>query len=362
MPTRKQNGILATMLVAVSVGFGWILWPFFGAILWGLLLSILFSPVYEGVLALMPRSRNLAATATVLLIAILVVFPLTVVGTGLVQEVSGVFDRLKSGELDPRRSLEDIRSSLPQWAMNLITDLESTRIGDVMERLSTALVQGGQFVAGQILSIGQATLNFLLSVFVMLYLLFYLLRDGRTLLGYAQRALPLPPEQQRVLFSKLTATVRGTLKGDIVIAFVQGVLGGLIFWVLGLGTPILWGAVMAVLSLLPVVGTGLVWGPAALYLLVTGSVAEGIGLFAYGALVISSVEYVLRPVLVGNDIKMPSYLVLLSTLGGIATFGINGFVIGPLAAALFLSAWEMRLHVMEARPDASSSGDGDQPR
>ena len=351
MSKQKENGILAVMLVAVSVAFGWILWPFFGAILWGLLLSIIFAPLYQAVLTLMPRWRNVAASATVLLIAILVVFPLIVVAAGLVQEVSGVFARLQSGELDVRRSISELRSSLPEWLMNLVTQLESTRLADVMERFSTALMQGGQFIAGQILSIGQATLNFFLSVFVMLYLLFYLLRDGSRLLGYVERAIPLAPEQQQVLASKFTATVRGTLKGDLVIALVQGILGGLIFWVLGLGTPILWGAVMAVLSVLPVVGTGLVWAPAAIYLLLTGSIWQGIVLLAYGALVISTIEYLLRPVLVGNDVKMPSYVVLLSTLGGIATFGINGFVIGPLAAALFLSVWDMRLQVNGERPD-----------
>jgi len=354
MPQQKENGVLAVMLVVVSVAFGWILWPFFGAILWGLLLSIIFTPMYQGLLSLMPRWRNVAASATVLLIAILVVLPLTVVAAALVQEVSGLFARLQSGELDVRRSISELRSSLPEWLMNLVTQLESTRLADVAERFSTALMQGGQFIAGQILSIGQATLNFFLSVFVMLYLLFYLLRDGGRLLGYAQRAVPLAPEQQQVLASKFTATVRGTLKGDLVIAFVQGIMGGLIFWVLGLGTPILWGAVMAVLSVLPVVGTGLVWAPAAIYLLLTGSIWQGIVLLAYGALVISTIEYVLRPVLVGNDVKMPSYVVLLSTLGGIATFGINGFVIGPLAAALFLSAWDMHLQVSGARPDASN--------
>ena len=111
---------------------------------------------------------------------------------------------------------------------------------------------------------------------------------------------------------------------------------------------------MAVLSLSPIVGTGFVWGPAAVYLLLTGSIWQGIVLLVYGALVISMIEYVLRPVLVGNDVKMPSYVVLLSTFSGIATFGINGFVIGPLAAALFLTAWEMRLQVSGGQRDAAS--------
>jgi predicted PurR-regulated permease PerM len=189
----------------------------------------------------------------------------------------------------------------------------------------------------------------------MLYLLFYLLRDGDTLLTFVQRAIPLPPEQRQVLVSSFTATVRGVLKGDIVVGLVQGTLGGLIFWVLGMGTPVLWGAVMAVLSLLPAFGTGLVWVPAGIYLLLTGSVWKGIVLLAFGALVISTIDNVLRPVMVGKDVKMPSYVVLVSTLGGIAVFGVNGVVIGPLLAALFLTAWEIYLQVSGGQQNAVSS-------
>ena len=302
----------------------------------------------------MPRQRNVASSATVLLIAILVVIPLTLVASALIQEVSGLVGRFQSGELDLQRSLSEFRSSLPEWAANLLAQFELTGLAAVRERLSTALTQGWQLIARQALSFGQVTVNFLLGVFIMLYLLFYLLRDGDTLLAYAQRAIPLPPEQQQALASSFTATVRGVLKGDLVVAVVQGILGGLIFWVLGIGTPILWGALMAVLSLLPLLGTGLVWAPAAIYLLLTGSVWKGIVLLAFGTLVISTIDNVLRPVLVGTDVKMPSYVVLVSSLGGIAIFGINGFVIGPLLAALFLTAWEMYLQVSGGQRDAAS--------
>jgi predicted PurR-regulated permease PerM len=122
-----------------------------------------------------------------------------------------------------------------------------------------------------------------------------------------------------------------------------------------MGTPVLWGAVMAVLSLLPAFGTGLVWVPAGIYLLLTGSVWRGVVLLVFGALVISTIDNVLRPVLVSKDIEMPSYVVLVSTLGGIAVFGVNGFVIGPLLAVLFLTAWEMYLQVRGAQQDAASS-------
>lgn len=353
--SNKQYGIVALMLAAITVAFGWLLWPFRGAILWAVLLSIIFVPWYQALLARKPRWRNAASGTTVLLIAILVVFPLTLVASALLQEVSGLVGRFQSGELDLQRSLLEFRSTLPESAANLLTRFELTGLPAVQERLSTSLTQGWQLIARQVVSFGQVTVEFLLGVFVMLYLLFYLLRDGDTLLGYVERVIPLPPEQQQVLASSFTATVRGVLKGDLVVAVVQGVLGGLIFWALGIGTPILWGALMAVLSLLPVFGTGLVWAPAAIYLLLSGSVWKGIVLLALGTLVISTIDNVLRPVLVGTDVKMPSYVVLVSSLGGIAIFGANGFVIGPLLAVLFLTAWEMYLKVSEAQQDAASS-------
>ena len=153
MPKQMENGSLAVVLVVVSVVFGWILWPFFGAILWGVVLSIIFAPAYQvraGVDAALAErcgERDCAADRDPRCV------PLTLVAGGLVQEVSGLFERLQSGELDLRRSLAEIRSSLPEWAMNLLTQLELTRLADVAERLSTALMQGGQFIAGQVLSI-----------------------------------------------------------------------------------------------------------------------------------------------------------------------------------------------------------------
>ena len=231
----------------------------------------------------------------------------------------------------------------------------STGLGALREKLSTTLVEGGQFIARQAVNIGKVTGDFLLNVFVMLYLLFYLLRDGQTLLTLFQRAIPLSPEHHQVFFSRFTATVRGTIKGDIVVGLVQGTLGGLIFWILGLGTPVMWGAVMAVLSLLPAFGTSLVWVPAGIYLLLTGSAWKGVVLLVFGSLVISTIDNVLRPVLVSKDVEMPSYVVLVSTLGGIAVFGVNGVVIGPLLAAIFLTAWEIYLQVRGAQQDAASS-------
>jgi len=211
----------------------------------------------------------------------------------------------------------------------------------VEQRLATVLTKGIQLLAGKVLSLGQNTMEFVVSLFIMLYLLFFLLRDGDDLARRITGAIPMRPQLQRKLAGRFTTVLRATVKGNLVVAVVQGGLGGLIFWILGLNAPVLWGAFMAVLSLLPAVGTGLVWLPTAVYLVVTGATAKGIILAAYGLLVIGSVDNVLRPILVGKDTQMPDYVVLLSTLGGLATFGFNGLIIGPMVAAMFITVWDI---------------------
>jgi predicted PurR-regulated permease PerM len=151
----------------------------------------------------------------------------------------------------------------------------------------------------------------------------------------------LHAHQQRELFSSFTTVIRATVKGNVVVAIVQGALGGLIFWFLGVHAAVLWAVVMAFLSLLPAVGSALVWLPVAIYFLVTGATWQGIVLIAFGVLVIGLVDNVLRPILVGKDTKIPDYVVLISTLGGMAIFGLNGFVIGPVIAAMFMAVWDI---------------------
>jgi predicted PurR-regulated permease PerM len=149
------------------------------------------------------------------------------------------------------------------------------------------------------------------------------------------------PERQRSLAWRFTTVIRATVKGNLVVALVQGVLGWLIFLILGVGAPVLLGVLIAVLSLLPAVGAPVVWVPVAIYLYATGQVWQSITLAVFGALVIGSADNILRPILVGKDTKLPDYVVLISTLGGLAVFGANGFVIGPVIAALFVAVWEI---------------------
>jgi predicted PurR-regulated permease PerM len=175
----------------------------------------------------------------------------------------------------------------------------------------------------------------------MLYLLFFFFRDGANLSRKIVEMIPLSSRHKHTLLEKLTTVIRATVKGNIVVAAVQGALGGVIFWILGVQGAILWGVLMAFLSLLPAIGAGFVWGPVALYFLATGSIMKRIILIAFGVPVIGLIDNLLRPMLVGKDTRLPDYVVFVSTVGGLELFGLNGFVIGPIIAALFISIWEI---------------------
>ncbi len=329
------------LVIAVSLAFAWILWPFYGAVFWGTILAILFAPLYRRLLRFMGQRRTIAALATVMIILLIVILPVTLIGALLVQEGLGLYEKFQSGELNLGRYFQQVFGVLPAWVSDLLDRFGLTDLSSMQERLSTGLVQGSQFVATKALNIGQNTFDFIVDLFIVLYLLFFLLRDGDDLVRRIRTAIPLHADQQRELLNRFTTVIRATVKGNVVVAVVQGALGGLIFWFLGVHAAVLWAVLMAFLSLLPAVGSALIWLPVAIYFLVTGATWQGIFLIAFGVLVIGLVDNVLRPILVGKDTKMPDYVVLISTLGGMAIFGLNGFVIGPVIAAMFMAVWDI---------------------
>lgn len=336
-----ENKTFLLLLVAVTIAFGWILWPFYGAVFWGAILALLFAPLYRILLRRFKKRRTLAALATVGVILLLVILPLALVSGLLVQEASGLYQRMQSGEFSVSRYFQQVHAALPAWVTGLLDRFGLGNLGLVQERLSLALTRGSQFLTTQALNIGQSTFDFVVSFFVMLYLLFFLLRDGASLGATIEEAVPLDGEIKRNLGGKFATVIRATVRGNIVVSLIQGALGGIILWMLGVHAPVLWGAVMAVLSLLPAVGAALVWAPVAIYFLATGAIVKGVVLIAFGVLVIGLVDNVLRPILVGKDTRLPDYVVLVSTLGGMALFGLNGFVIGPLVAAMFMATWDI---------------------
>lgn len=321
----------------------WILAPFYGAILWGIVVAIVFWPLNKRLIARFPGSPNLSASITLLAIIAIVIVPAILIGTLLIEQALSTYAELQAKPLNIGATLEAIRAGLPEWLRTYVDRFSMGNMAQIEQRVASILTDGVRLAASQAVSVGQGAFNFFIAISIMLYLSFYLLRDGRQITRTIGERVPLAEDLRRDLFGKFATVIRATIKGSIVVAIVQGTLGGIIFAFLGIDAPVLWGVVMGFLSLLPAIGTGLVWVPVAIYLFATGSYWQGGVLVFCGIFVIGMVDNALRPILVGKDTRMPDYVVLISTLGGISVMGINGFIIGPVIAALFIAAWDIFL-------------------
>ncbi|MGX7741441.1 AI-2E family transporter [Rhodopseudomonas parapalustris] len=357
----SENSFFILLLIGATVLFCWILWPLYGAVLWGVVIAILFAPLNRGLNRSFGFRRNLAALTSVAIIVLMVLLPLSLIGAALAREAAATYAKIESGNLDLLNKMRELMAARPDWLGDLLNRFGVGNLSDLQERLSAVLLRGSQYLAGQALDIGQSTFDFTVNLFVMVYLLFFLLRDGDLLAGRIRRALPLGVDHQTRLLDKFTVVIRATVKGNMLIALIQGALGGLAFYVLGVSGALMWAVVMAFMSLLPAVGAGIVWLPMALYLIATGSLWQGIGLIVWGSLVIGMVDNFLRPILVGKDTRMPDYVVLISTLGGLEVLGLNGFVIGPVIAAMFIATWDIYSSARQEAGNTPSMGAGAAP-
>jgi predicted PurR-regulated permease PerM len=354
-----QSRALVWLVVVITVLFALVLWPLFGAVSWAIFIAIVFAPVQERSVLVCRGRRGWAAFGTLMVIIVSVLLPTALLIASVTQEAAAFYERFKSGDISLSEYFQRGIDVLPLWVRSALDRFGLADLGLVQQKLVAALGRSGQALTSRAFTIGQNTLEFLVSLFVMLYLLFFLLRDGKSLSGHAARVLPLKEQHSKRLLEQFATVVRATVKGNVVVALVQGTLGGLAFWALGINGALLWGALMALLSLLPAVGAALVWGPVAVYLLSTGSIWPALGLTAWGVLVIGLVDNVLRPIMVGKETRLPDYLVLIATLGGLAIFGVNGFVIGPVIAAIFLVAWDI---FAEVRHEQGASAKERPPR
>ncbi len=327
------------LLVIITGLFLWLLKPFFAPLFWACAISLLFHPVQRRLEQWWGERPNITALATLLLCVVVVVIPVLLVLASFVREAADLYQRIDSGEIKPGALVDRLRDALPP--LEALLEKLNLDIASLRQHAADSAVSASRFVAQNALSVGQTTFQFILQLGLMLYVTFFLLRDGRALVKELARALPLGDEREALLFAKFAEVTRATIKGNLVVAAVQGALGWLIFWLLGIPAAILWGVVMAVLSLIPAVGAALIWFPAALYLFAIGQWIQAVILLLYGTLVIGLADNLLRPILVGRDTKLPDWLVLISTLGGLVWVGIHGFVMGPLVAALFVVVWQI---------------------
>ncbi len=270
------------LLVVVSIAFGWLLWPFYGAVFWGTILAIIFAPLQRRLVPRIGGRRNLAALITLALVLLLIVIlPLVVIS-----RFAGAGGRERLPEHQVRQT--QLRRLFPAGGGGLAAIgapvagafRPGRHLSSLQEKLSAGAMQASQVVATKAFSIGQNTFEFVISFGIMLYLLFFLLRDGPVLGRRIKQAMPLSEEHKHHLFAKFTTVIRATVKGNIAVAATQGALGGLIFWLLGIQGALLWGTLMAFLSLLPAIGAGLIWAPVAAYFLLTGAIWQGVVLIA----------------------------------------------------------------------------------
>jgi predicted PurR-regulated permease PerM len=332
---------LLGLMLSAALALGWIVLPFYGSILWGAVIALTFAPLNRHLLPRTGGRPSLAAMLTLLVAVLLGVLPLALVVALLASEATTVYTRLQSGEWQPAAYLRHLFHALPE---SVITWLGRMGWGDfdtVQQHVTSGLTRASRFFAGQALGMGQDTVRFVTGVFIALYLAFFLIRDGQALARAARLSMPLAADHQRELLDKFGTVIRATVKGNLLVAALQGLLGGLAFWALGVSAPLLWGVSMAFLSLVPAVGAALVWAPVALYFLLAGATWKAVMLTVFGVLVIGLIDNLLRPVLVGKDTRLPDYVVLITTLGGMAVMGINGFVLGPAIAAMFIALWHL---------------------
>lgn len=343
----EQRSFL-TILAVITLLFGLVLRPFWSAIFWAIVVTVLFFPLQVRLLPRLNNRRTLTALITLLTLSVIVIMPVLALLSAFIQQGANFYSLIESREIEPAQFIDQVVNAIP-FLPGLMT-----RVGvdtdSIREYLASSATGMSEFIAQQALSIGRNTVSFTVKLALMLYLTFFLLRDGERLVALMRSAVPLDDTRKLLLFQKFVEVTRATVKGNLLVAVVQGALGGLIFWLLAIPAPILWAVVMAFLSLIPAVGAALVWVPVALYLYATGAWFEASMLVAYGAIIIGLADNVLRPILVGRDTKLPDYIVLFSTMGGITLLGINGFVIGPLIAAVFLTFWAIFIADIKPEP------------
>lgn len=336
---RIQNVFFFLLVIGITAVFAWLVRDFLQPVFWAVLLAVLFQPVYQACLRLTRDRRALSSLLSMTVIVLVVIIPLFLVGLAVMQESLQLYQKISSGQIDVQEPIRLLEQSVPvavEYLEKVGLDLQK-----VKQWLSSAAVNTSQFAASHLMDFGQNALRFVVLTFIMLYLLYFFFKDGEGLIRTFSRAIPLGDERERNLFIRFAEVSRATMKGTFVVGLVQGSLGGLLFWLVGIEAAVFWGVIMILLSFLPVLGSSIVWVPAAIILLVTGNLLQGLFVLAAGTGIISLADNLLRPRLVGRETKLPDFLVLLSTLGGLTMFGVSGFVIGPVLAALFLTVWEM---------------------
>ncbi|HEX5706281.1 MAG TPA: AI-2E family transporter [Pyrinomonadaceae bacterium] len=323
--------------------------PFIEVLLWALVLVIVFYPVHERIRARI-KSPGWSAVVSCLLVIVTILVPLTLVTLAVVKEVTGVAQNLQANVealLDPN---SPTTGRVLRWLEQYV-DINQLRSQQfIAERLRNMV----SAIAGRTLGFVGGVLGVVVQTFFVIFTMYYLFRDGDRMRAALRGALPLEGARASEIFQRTSEVIGASVYGVLVIAAIQGVLGGVAFWALGLPSPLLWGVVMVLLSMIPMAGAFIVWVPAALYLLATGEWGKALALALWGTLVIGTVDNFLRPKLVGERTRLHELLIFFSVLGGLQVFGIIGLVLGPVVVAITLALLDFLRHAGPQDPQVGS--------
>lgn len=347
---EKVRWVILASGVALAFYLCWLLLrPFVGVLLWGLVLTSAFAPLHRRLLGRV-RQPDLAALLSCIAITLVIGIPTALIGMALIYELAPAFETLQAfivGLLDPN---SPVIGQLTRWLAERGVDIESVK----RQAVEQAQAMMGEFTSnsiGYVRGIVGGAFGLIIQVFFTFFTMFYLFRDGKKLHVALAAALPLRGRTTNQIFDRIREVIEASIYGVFVIAVIQGTLGGLAFWVLGLPSAVVWGLVMTFMSLIPFAGAWFVWIPAAIYLAATGSWGAAIGLSLWGSIVIGLVDNFLRPKLVGEKAKLHELFIFFAVLGGLQVFGIIGLFLGPVILAITIALFDAFLH-----PDASLKG------
>jgi len=337
MNGNLSHVVFYIFLAMITALFLYVMSPFFYPIFWAAVIAGTFSPLY----AALNRKRNrpnLNASVSLAMIILLLILPMFILGTLVFKESSQIYARISAeGTEDIQERIGNVIETVRK---NPLMRQFNINERNVTKKLSDLASTATKFIFDSLKNWTQNIILFLIMFAIMIYVLFYFIRDGGKFIRSCAVICPLGEAKTLMLYEKFVSTTRATLKNMLILGGLQGLLGGILFWITDIEAPLIWGLIMVLAALLPT-GSAIIWGPAGIIMLITGHTWEGVLLLAGGTLIIGTVDNLLRPLLVGKEIQMHPVMIFLSTLGGLSIFGFAGFIIGPVIASLFTAFWDI---------------------
>jgi predicted PurR-regulated permease PerM len=334
---KIRNYVFLGTLALVTILFFSLFQTFAYPIFWAAVIATIAYPLYERLNRFF-KHANLASLITLTIVTVIILVPLTTIGTLLIKQSISLYNSVNTPDSPVTNTIQSTISFFKNSSFSQTLKINQPFLNDKISEFAKNTLST---VFTSLTNLTQNSVTFVVMFILMLYTLFYFLRDGETLLRKIMHVFPLGDKYETLLYTKFTSTASASIKGTLVIGLVQGTLGAIAFSIADIQGALIWGIIMAFFSIIPGLGSSIIWLPTAIILLLTGQIWQGIMIIIVGLLVISTIDNLIRPILVGKDTQMHPALILFSTIGGIAVFGISGFVIGPIIAALFLAFWEI---------------------